>query len=331
MYLQKLVLVLSAVIGCVLSTDFLNKEWEEWKTKHEKKYGSFHDEMYRRKAWEATWSKVQKHNELADQGLSRYRMCMNQFADMTPAERTSRKCFSSRRAPSQYDAPVQDYPINHNIPKSVDWRDSNCVTHVKNQAMCGSCWAFAAVSVLESHHCIKSKELVEFSEQQLVDCDSKNKGCCGGMPEDGMAYISSHGIMKAKDYEYSAKQDSCEFKPDNAMNLNVTKYFILPEEDNMAMSVAFGGPIAVGIDASDDFQMYCNGIFEGDCSQSPGHAVVIVGYGTEHDNKSDEDIDYWIVRNSWGAGWGDQGYVKMRRNVNLCGIGSHASSVDLAH
>ncbi|XP_075132322.1 cathepsin K-like [Leptodactylus fuscus] len=332
MHLKKLVLILSAVIACVLSEELLDKEWQAWKTKHEKEYSDVRDEIYRRKVWEATWDKVQKHNQLADQGLSKYRMAMNKFADMTPEERASKKCFlSNKKSTSQNYVPAQDYITTPNIPKSIDWRDSGCVTPVKNQGLCGSCWAFATVGVFESHHCIKTKELVEFSEQQLVDCDGVDQGCCGGLPEYAMAYVSRHGLMKAKDYEYSEKQLNCLYKPDNSEKLNVTKYYLLPGEDNMARSLAFGGPIAVGIDASDDFKMYCNGIFDGKCTTNQNHAVIIVGYGTEHDDESDEDIDYWIVRNSWGENWGDNGYVKMKRNINQCGIGGHASSVDLAH
>ncbi|CAN2390473.1 Belongs to the peptidase C1 family [Pristimantis euphronides] len=144
-----------------------------------------------------------------------------------------------------------------------------------------------------------------------------------------MAYVSSHGIMKAKEYEYADKQYDCLYKPDNTLAFNVTKYYILPEEANMAMSVAFSGPIAVGIDASDDFQLYCNGVFDGECSSNPNHAVIVVGYGTEHNEKSGEDIDYWLIRNSWGENWGDGGYVKIKRNANMCGITESASSVDL--
>ncbi|XP_040269747.1 zingipain-2-like [Bufo bufo] len=329
MHLEKLALVLSAVIVCALSSQFLDQEWKAWKSKYEKNYSTFRDEMFRRKAWEATWQKVQKHNRLADQGLSRYRMGMNKFADMTPEARSSSSCYhSNRRSTSRNNVPLWSYSET-DIPESMDWRESNCVGPVKNQGLCGSCWAFATVGVFETHYCLKAKKLVEFSEQQLVDCDGDNDGCCGGFPDTAMAYVASHGMMSAEDYEYSGKKSNCLFDSDDAVFLNVTTYYTLPGEQNMAMSVATNGPIAVGIDASDDFSLYCSGIFDGKCTKKPNHAVIIVGYGTEHDAESDEDIDYWIVRNSWGEDWGNDGYVKMRRNVNLCGIAKDASSVDL--
>ncbi|XP_063782367.1 uncharacterized protein LOC134932155 [Pseudophryne corroboree] len=333
MHLDKQLCILAAVVICASASHFLDQEWDAWKSKYEKKYVTVHDEQFRRKAWDETWKKVQKHNQLFEQGLTKYTMAMNQFADKTPEERSSMNCLSSKDNLSVHNnIPVQVNAKNPDLPKSVDWRDSKCVTEIKNQGQfCGSCWAFATVGVLETHYCLKKKELLVLSEQQLVDCDSVNEGCCGGFPKAAMQYLSHHGVMLAKDYEYSQKQFTCLYKPDNAVTVNVSKYYVLPGEDNMASSVAFDGPITVGIDASDDFQMYSKGIFTGDCSKEANHAVIIVGYGTEHDEEEDEDIDYWIIRNSWGKMWGENGYAKMRRNVDLCGITSEAASLDLEH
>ncbi|KAM5170783.1 cathepsin S-like [Mantella aurantiaca] len=329
MHLDKYLLVLSAVVICVSSSRFLNEEWDAWKTKYEKKYVTSYDETFRRKAWEATWHKVQKHNQKYEQGLTKYRMEMNHFADMTTEERNSRNCISNRKKSTlKTNIPVQSYSKNLGLPASVDWRDSKCVTRVKNQGYCGSCWAFATVGVIETINCLKSKELVELSEQQLVDCDSANEGCCGGLPTQALEYVTRHGVMKAKDYEYSEKQFTCMFKNDDALKFNVSKYYVLLGEENMASSLALDGPIAVGIDASEDFQLYKDGIFTGDCTQKPTHAVIIVGYGTEYDEKLGEDTDYWIIKNSWGEVWGDKGYIKMQRNVDVCGITTMAASVD---
>ncbi|XP_075064255.1 cathepsin L-like proteinase [Mixophyes fleayi] len=336
MHLDKQLFALSAIIICASSSHFLDQEWNAWKSKYEKKYITSPDELFRRKAWEETWHKVQKHNRLAEQGLTKYTMAMNRFADMTPEERSSRNCLSSKKDLSvKKNIPVQVHAKNLNIPESVDWRESGCVAKVKNQGdFCGSCWAFATVGVIESRYCIKKEELVLLSEQQLVDCDEANDGCCGGDPATALKHVTRYGVMKAKDYEYSEKKFTCLYKPDNAITFNVTKYYILPGEDNMASSVALDGPITVGIDASSDFMMYCNGIFSGECGKAEddiNHAVIIVGYGTEYDEEEDEKIDYWIIRNSWGEDWGDKGYAKMRRNVNQCGIALDTASVDLEH
>ncbi|XP_018419035.1 PREDICTED: zingipain-2-like [Nanorana parkeri] len=331
MHLDKYLLVLSAVIICASCSHSLDQEWEAWKTKHGKHYVTSHDESFRRMAWEATWHKVQEHNQKFEQRLTKYRMGMNKFADMTSRERRSRSCLSpkGKRGIMPTNFPVRAYSKSVDTPESVDWRDSKCVTHVKNQGLCGSCWAFATVGVVEARNCIKTSELVELSEQQLVDCDNTNDGCCGGDPAHAMDYVTRNGMMKATDYEYADKQAACFYKPANSLTFNVSKYYNMFGEDNMATSVALDGPIAVSLDASEDFQLYEHGVFLGECSEELNHAVIIVGYGTEYVEEEEENVDYWIVKNSWGDDWGDNGYIKMKRNVNLCGIGSEAAAVDL--
>ncbi|XP_073475024.1 procathepsin L-like [Aquarana catesbeiana] len=331
MNLDKYLLVLSAVIISASCSQFLDQEWEAWKTKHGKRYVTAHDATFRRKAWEATWHKVQNHNQKYEQGLTKYRMEMNKFADMAPKERSSKSCLSSKkkRGTMRTNVPVRTYSRNLNIPESVDWRDSKCVTRVKNQGICGSCWAFATVGVVEARNCIKTNELIELSEQQIVDCDNDNGGCCGGDPAHAMDYVAHNGIMKAQDYEYSDRKAACAYEPEKSLIFNVTKYYNMFEEENMASSVAVDGPIAVSIDASDDFGLYKDGIFTGECSEELNHAVIVVGYGSEYNEEEEEDIDYWIVRNSWGDDWGDNGYIKMQRNVNLCGIAKEGAAIDL--
>ncbi|KAM9311851.1 uncharacterized protein PAF06_009717 [Gastrophryne carolinensis] len=295
----------------------------------DKEYATSYDETMRRKAWEETWHRVQKHNQMYEQGLTKYKKAVNMFADMTSRERSSRSCLSSKQ--NDKNVAVQSQTMNMNLPKSVDWRESNCVSRVKNQGdYCGSCWAFATVGVVESHHCLKTKELVEFSPQQLVDCDAESDGCCGGRAESGFEYVRRNGVMRADQYRYSQKKFRCQYISKNAIKFNVTKSYILPGEDNMASSVAQDGPIAVEIDASDDLMEYSEGIFVGDCTEETNHAVIVVGYGTEHDEETGESTDYWIVKNSWGKEWGEDGYIRMERNVDLCGINSRGASVDLA-
>ncbi|KAE8617475.1 hypothetical protein XENTR_v10009085 [Xenopus tropicalis] len=330
MHLDKYLFAISAIIVCASASHFLDQEWNAWKSKYEKKYVTLDKELNRRKAWEATWEKVQKHNQLADQGLKSYRMAMNQFADLTDNERSSKSCLLPREK-SLNPVKAESYSYTSiTIPKEVDWRKSNCVTPVKNQGtFCGSCWAFATVGVMESRYCIRTKELLNLSEQQLVDCDEINEGCCGGFPIKALEYVAQHGVMRNKEYEYSQKKATCEYDSDKAIHMNVSKFYILPGEENMATSVAIEGPITVGIGVSSDFQLYSEGIFEGDCAESPNHAVIIVGYGTEHANdKEEEDKDYWIIKNSWGKEWGEDGYVKMKRNINQCSITEMAATID---
>ncbi|OCT89487.1 hypothetical protein XELAEV_18018108mg [Xenopus laevis] len=330
MYLDKYLFLVSALAICTSASHFLDQEWNAWKSKYEKKYISHERELFRRKIWEASWEKVQKHNQLADQGLKKYRLAMNQFADKAAEEHNSRTCFRSSKSGRLADAPVQIYDKNTEIPKEADWRNSKCVTPVRNQGeLCGSCWAFSSVSVLESRYCIKKKRVIYFSEQQFVDCDEKNDGCCGGMPIDAFVHVAENGVMRRKDYEYTQQKNECGYNAEKAVMLNVTKFYSLPGEQNMAMSVALEGPITVAIGVSEELGKYEKGIFDGECAEEVNHAVTIVGYGTEAaKNEGEEDEDYWIIKNSWGKDWGENGYIRMKRNVNQCDIATAAATVD---
>ncbi|XP_053573232.1 uncharacterized protein LOC128663097 [Bombina bombina] len=337
MYFHRSLIVLSAVLAFVSAAHFLDEEWTLWKTKHGKKYVSEMDEDFRREAWNNNWLKVQKHNALASQGLKNYTMAMNQFADMTPNEMRSQNCLSCSgqnipRAVTEPKVTIAQEADNcpngicetvSEIPKFVDWRESKCVTPVKSQGICGSCWAFCTVSVLESRYCIKHNKQVIFSEQQFVDCDYGNGGCCGGMPDRAFSYAFHHRIMESKDYEYNEGRSLCLFRQSDAVKLNMSKYYTLPGEDNIAKSVAMDGPVTFAFGVHDDFFLYSGGIYDGECSAHINHGMTIIGYG------SSCGTDYWIIRNSWGKGWGEEGYAKIKRNVNMCFIGDYASTADI--
>uniref|UniRef100_A0A8C5QQS2 Uncharacterized protein n=1 Tax=Leptobrachium leishanense TaxID=445787 RepID=A0A8C5QQS2_9ANUR len=332
MHFDKHLLIFSMIIICTSAAHFLEQEWNIWKFKYEKTYETKEDEMFRRKAWEATWDKVQTHNQMAAQGLKRYTLEMNRFADMTSEERNSHNCLGTKGRFQSADVPQVRYKKPANIPAEVDWRKSKCVTPAKDQgSYCGSCWAFATVGVIETHYCLEKGEQAILSEQQLVDCDAQNEGCCGGLPIMALAYLSQHGIMRNKDYEYSQKKFKCLYKDDNAVRLNVTKYYTLPGEDNIASTVAYNGPVTVGIGITDEFMLYKEGIYDGDCASQPNHAVIIVGYGTEpRKEEEEEDNDYWIIKNSWGTVWGENGFGKIKRNVNKCNIADMVATMDFS-
>ncbi|KAM4677019.1 cathepsin S-like [Discoglossus pictus] len=333
MHLDKRLLAFSIILVCTSASHFLDQEWNTWKSKYGKGYITLEDELLRRQNWEANWDRVQKHNKLADQGLKSFWMAMNQFGDMTPEEINSRSCLLSKGVSSKPTNASKNSNVKYtDMPEKVDWRDSNCVTPVKNQGeYCGSCWAFATIGVIESLYCIKTGELPELSEQHLVDCDKKDSGCCGGFPVYALEYISHYGVMREKDYEYTEKQFICKYDPDEALQVNVSKYYILPGEDNMAAVVAHQGPITVGFGVSFEFFFYSNGIYDGGCASAPNHAIIIVGYGTEEgdEEEGEEDTDYWIIKNSWGESWGEEGYGNIKRNVNLCDIAEMAATADI--
>lgn len=282
----------------------------------------------RRSIFEEKVKSIAEHNVLADLGLKTYRRGVNAFADMASEEfRAQRNGLKMSKSTKQVNAADFAEVSMAAVPKTVDWRKKGIVTPVKDQAQCGSCWAFAAVASLEGQHALKTSKLVSLSEQNLVDCSAAegNNGCGGGLPDNGYQYIiDSNGIDTEKSYPYTAQDGDCAF---NAKKIGATlKSFVdiaTGNEVALQKAVATIGPISVGIDASNEsFQSYAGGIYnEEQCSTDQlDHGVTIVGYGT------DAGQDYWLVKNSWGGVWGLKGYIKMSRNANnQCGIATLAS------
>lgn len=219
------------------------------------------------------------------------------------------------------------------LPDFVDWRLQDRVTAVKDQGHCGSCWAFSAIGAIEGQYQRASGKLVSLSEQQLVDCsfDFGNEGCNGGLMDNAFRYVKkAGGVDTEKDYPYVSgvtqePNDNCSFNAAGAV-AKVTGLVDIPsgKEELLKEALAYNGPISVAINAGPlSFMMYHEGIYDDpDCrggSESLNHGVLLVGYG--HEN----GIPYWLIKNSWGTGWGENGYVRIKRGGNLCGVETAAS------
>ncbi|XP_063301936.1 uncharacterized protein LOC134601390 [Pelobates fuscus] len=329
MHYSKHLLVVTIVIWAS-AAQFLDEEWILWKSKYGKKYATKQIEVFHRNTWEATWHKVQKHNQLAEQGLQNYTLTMNHFADMNQEELNSYKGLQlKRRFPPSNHSKIHQGKLT-NVPDEFDWRKTECVTPVGDQGQCGASWAFATAGIIETRYCVEKHVLVELSKQQLVDCDMYDDGCNEGHPLNALVYISNEkGIMRNEDYTYLEKKSKCLYDETKAIKFSETDFYYVTGEDNMAISVAQDGPITVLIAISEEFMQYSTGIFDGSCPGIINHAVIIVGYGSETSGHSpDIKQDYWIIKNSWGEGWGEGGYARMKRNVNQCKIASEAVSMD---
>lgn len=219
---------------------------------------------------------------------------------------------------------VKSVGLNISLPLNVDWRTTGAVTYVKDQKKCGGCWSFGITGTIEGQNFLKNGKLVPLSEQNLIDCSTSegNMGCDGGNAANSYKYIISNGGIDTEDsYPYEALDGTCRYKPEN-IGATISNYvFVSPSMNETALAVAIAniGPIAVGIDASRrSFQLYDGtGIYyEPMCSTMRlDHMVLAVGYGVDGEQK------YFLVKNSWGADWGDKGYIKMSRNGdNNCGI-----------
>ncbi|CAA6670196.1 unnamed protein product [Spirodela intermedia] len=196
------------------------------------------------------------------------------------------------------------YAAAQSLPKAVDWRKKGAVTRVKNQGACGSCWAFSTVAAVEGINQIVTGNLTTLSEQELVDCDSLNSGCSGGLMDNAFSFIVSNGGLHTEDdYPYLMEEGTCDEKREELDVVTINGY-----EDALGHQ-----PVSVAIEASNrDFQFYSGvRMIVHSCSNQTqtGPRVAAVGYG------SSKGQDYIIVKNSWGSKWGEKGYIRMKRNT----------------
>jgi len=260
-----------------------------------------------------------------------YTLGMNKFGDMpfhefhakyTGYNHIKRDFIVSKNAPAKSALLGHEHLKN---PPNVDWRTQKAVTDVKDQGQCGSCWAFSATGSIEGAVAIKKKTLISISEQQLVDCSGAqgNQGCNGGLMDYAFEYvISNKGLATEKDYPYKAVDQRCK-SPLPKSAVTISAYTDVNVNDDQALEDAVAkGPVSVAIEADQAaFQFYTSGVFDADCGDQLDHGVLAVGYNTLGGKK------YWIVKNSWGGDWGNQGYIWMVRTdgEGECGINMAAS------
>ena len=268
---------------------------------------------------------VREHNSNPS---NTFKVSMNHLAALTPSEYKSLLGFNSNIRTKLQRSPIQKINNKNNNDEELDWRNKGAVNPIKNQGSCGSCWAFSAIQNCESSEFLKYNKLYQFSEQSLVDCVTADAGCNGGLPSDAFTYIIDEcngKVMLEDDYPYLGIDDTCKFDINKAIG-HFTSYIEIKQgsESDLAEKCQNYGPLSIGIDASQiSFQLYNGGIYnEQKCSSVfLDHGVGLVGYG------SDDGVKYWIVRNSWGTGWGENGYIRIIRGSNKCGVATSATCI----
>lgn len=203
---------------------------------------------------------------------------------------------------------------NKKLPPKLIW-DNKTISNVKNQGLCGSCWAFSTTNLIEANMRINNYTTVRLSEQELVDCSNENYGCDGGLMHLALDYcIESNGLTSNEQYPYVAKTNECSLSNNvtfkKVIGSNITNYeFIIPKSSYDIMKSLQNGPISMALDANTFlFRFYKEGVIDipSHRSKDINHAVLLTGYD------SDENGKYWIIQNSWGNDWGDNGYAKIR-------------------
>jgi C1A family cysteine protease len=197
----------------------------------------------------------------------------------------------------------------------------------------GSCWAFSAVAAIEGLNQIKNGKLVSLSEQELVDCDAEAVGCaCGFMSWAFEFVMDNHGLTTEASYPYLGINGVCNKAKLNETTVSITGYKnVTVNSEADLLKAAAKQPVSVAVDAGGFvWQLYGGGVFGGPCTAQVNHGVTVVGYGETNSTGADKPPEkYWIVKNSWGAEWGEAGYIRLQRDAGvptgLCGIALLAS------
>ncbi|THD18215.1 Secreted cathepsin L 2 [Fasciola hepatica] len=309
----------------------IDEQWSHWKRVHNKQYTNNEEHNRRRDLWIRNLITVMQHNVNHNLGLVTYSMSLNAFSDFSWDEFRDQYAnghhsdlLSSGGKPDGLAIPFNMTEMSY-VPSSLDWRQKGLVREVKNQGHCGSCWAFSTTGALEGQYSKKRGKPLEFSEQQLVDCGGSygNHGCHGGSVERAFRYLEKYGCERGASYPYYARDGRCHFDQRLAA-VWVKSYSTVHSgnEKKLKIMVASRGPVSVAVDADRGFQHYRSGIYQshGCSSRHLNHAVLVVGYGLERGSA------YWIIKNSWGLRWGEQGYIRLARDRgNMCGVASLAS------
>jgi len=295
-----------------------------WKAMNNKAYTTTDEESLRYAIFQANSARIAAHNAKAES----WTMAVNEFGDLTPQE------FAAARIGGYKPRKLRRNPSNLNVntpnvslPSSVDWTKKGAVTAVKNQGQCGSCWSFSTTGSVEGINAINGKGLISLSEQQLVDCSGAygNEGCNGGLMDDAFQYIIANGgLCTEAAYPYTAADGTCQTSCTKVTTISGYTD-VTPDNDNAFATAVAQQPVSIAIEADQSsFQFYSGGVLTAACGTALDHGVLCVGYGTD-------GVEYFKVKNSWGASWGEAGYIRLARGTSYnggagqCGIYSDPS------
>ena len=288
-----------------------------------KSYGTKEEFEFRSQQFKDNFGTIMSHNSMNG---NTYQLAINEFADYTPEEFKRLLGFKAPARRLRQAVEVTDEPVTA-THSEIDWRAKGGVNAVKNQGSCGSCWAFSTIGALEGAFFAETGKLLNLSEQQLVDCskENENAGCNGGLMDDAFEHLKTKGSVLQTDYPYTGRDNVC-YEDKKTGQVKVVEFHDIKEGDQDELAEALQKqPVSVAIEADRlAFQFYSKGILDGTaCGQNLDHGVTAVGYGKENGK------EYFIVRNSWGASWGEAGYIRIAKNDSVkggvCGIALSAS------
>ena len=229
---------------------------------------------------------------------------------------------------------------NDNIPDEFDarvkWPDY--IHPIRNQKQCGSCWAFSAAEVLTDRFTIATngKFKTVLSPEDLVSCDKTDMGCMGGQLPSAWRYMRDSGIVTDTCFPYNSGNgttspcvtECADSEPFSTSKHRAKNFYQLNTVQDIQLEIMRNGPVQAAFRVYKSFMSYTSGVYQRSWWKvwdtiMGGHAIKIVGWGTQVDSSTNKSVDYWTVANSWDTSWGEQGYFRIKRGVNMCGIESN--------
>lgn len=338
--LLSILIVFKTTLSSSELTNDLNYEWEIFKFKYNKSYSNQNEEKERKNIFYKSIQLINEHNLNEN---NTYKMSINSFSDLTLNEfkklmnlnpsvywnktnlsplplRSSSVLQSKSTLGGQNRRKGTLFPSPRQLPLSVDWRAHGYVTKPIYQGMCGCCWAIAVVGVAEAINAMNTGYLQQLSSQNIIDCATRplynSDGCNGGFLDEAYIYVIKNGISPEYYYPFKGvKSATCKQFDVPRKEIPIINFKRIMTENELAIAVA-KSPVPVAIDADQlSFQMYSNGIYDDPvCSNRVNHAVLVVGY----------DETSWIIKNSWSSFWGENGFARIKRGKNMCGILTYA-------
>lgn len=311
-------------------------QWTNFKQRYAKRF-SDKDEEKRFKTFRANLRKIDRMNR----EMPSAKFAVNEFADLSPAEIA--KLYRNARVPVRPDEPRIEAPEPPSRARRNPSRwdatdpDKNWVTSVKNQARCGSCYAFGTAAVMEAMYKKATGAEIDLSEEQTVQCNPNVYGCISGYPESALKYFMTHGAVTEAELPYTMARwanrpgypnipgkDECKLAPNatGVMKVKAVNYYRWTTGEKIENLLMKFGPLMANLDSA-TFDFYDGGILlhSKDCAGRADHVPLLVGWGQDADGTR-----FWRLKNSWGPNWGEGGYVRLARDngdkldFNTCGI-----------
>jgi C1A family cysteine protease len=328
---MKLVFLFIALLACVEARKIFGgkllakNQFEDFKAKYGKQYASAEEESLRFGIFSQNLKHVDQLNSLD----SNKPYGVTKFMDLSKQEFASQYLMKNVNlsAVKPGGQQVKEFS-NVALPTTFDWNTQtpNCVTGVKNQEQCGSCWAFSAVETIESVCCQAGYGLQILSEQQIVDCDTDGgvQGCNGGWPEDVFTYAERYGGLDTEaSYPYQGVDQNCVASQGTLFSCPIVSWQTVSStaagEMNMRQFLYSNSVLSIACDA-ETWQYYTGGVVQASgCGTQLDHAIQLTGWTVVNGQVA------WNVRNSWGSDWGNNGYIYLAFGQNACGIATHVT------